>query len=169
MKLARVLLSKTALTTLLIVAGLIAFNALYFRLETEQLASFNSWYSTVQPVLQNEDGGQVTASKLQVTIRLNGADRSPSWSFPAQSLSVPEDRERTTRVLQLISESKVFGLPSSSKESDSLTIAVSDESASFSTTVRRDSVKDNIQIQNLLKLLEIYATTPLQPVNPAQL
>lgn len=169
MKLARALLSKTALTTLLILAGLIAFNTLYFKLEPEQLATFNTWYAATQPILQNEDGEQARKSKLQVTIRLHSGDRSPSWSFPAQSLAIPEDRDRTARVLQLISESKVFGLPSSSKDGDSITIAMSDESVSFSTTIRRDSVKDNIQIQNLLKLLEIYATTPVQPVNPAQL
>jgi len=169
MKLARVLLSKTALTTLFIVAGLIAFNSLYSKLETEQLATFNTWYPTTQAMLQNEDGEQASKSKLQVTVRLQGGARSSSWSLPSQSLAVPEDRERTARVLQLISESKVFGLPSSSKDGESLTIAISDESSSFSTTVRTDAVKDNIQLQNLLKLLEIYASTPVQPVNPAQL
>jgi hypothetical protein len=66
----------------------------------------------------------------------------------------------------------VFGLPSVShpKEGGSyVTIAVSDENVSFSTTVTSEAVENNIQLQNLLKLLEVYAVTPSQPVNPAQL
>lgn len=170
MKIARFLLSKTAITLLVAVAGLIAFNSLYCKLETEQLAAFKEWYPTTQTILQSDNGEQASKSKLHITIRLQGGPQTSSWTFPSSSLAVPEDRERTLRVLQLISESKVFGLPaSSSKNGESLSISISDESASFSTTISGDAVKENIQLQNLLKLLEIYSSTPTQPVNPAQL
>lgn len=169
MKLPRLLLSKTAFTVLVALAGLVAFNSLYGKLETEQLAAFNEWYPATQTILQSESGEQVSKSKLQVTIRLQGGAQNSTWTFPSKSLTIPEDRERTMRVLQLISEAKVFGLPSSSKSADALTISISDESVSFSTTVSGASVQESIQLQNLLKLLEIYSSTPTQPVNPAQL
>ena len=168
MKIARLLLSKTAITALIIIAGLIAFNSLSFKLETEKLAAFNDWYPKTQTILQSENTETASKSKLQVTLRLQRKEQTLSWTFPTQSLAAPEDRERTCRVLQLISESKVFGLPSSKGE-EYLSIGISDESTSFSTTVSGDAIKDNIQLQNLLKLLEVYSNTPTQPVNPAQL
>jgi hypothetical protein len=170
MKIARLLLSKTAITALVAIAGLIAFNSLYYKLETEQLAAFNEWHPTTQTMLQSENGEQASKSKLQITIRLKSGEQTSQWSFPTQSLANAEDRERTARILQLISESKVFGLPSSSSKSgESLSIGVSDAATSFSTTISGDAIKENIQLQNLLKLLEVYSSTPTQPVNPAQL
>jgi len=172
MKIVRFLLSKTAVTTLVIIAALIAFNAFNAKLESEQLAAFNDWYPKIVSTLESENVEETTKSKLQITIGVNSSLSTSTWNFPAHTLSDTTERSQTSRVLQLISESKVFGMPSLSRSNEGgsyVTIAVSDESVSFSTTVASETVESNIQLQNLLKLLEVYASTPSQPVNPAQL
>ena len=169
MKLARVILSKSTLVAIVASAALMAFNTLSYDLESEQLASFNEWYPNAASALTSENP-EPGKSKLQVTIRVNGGLSSSTFTFPSRTLADANDREQTSRVLQLLKESKVFGIPQSSGKKDSqVTITVSDESGSFSTTIDADAVQDNIQLQNLLKLLEVYAATPQQPVNPAQL
>ncbi|MEY4669466.1 MAG: hypothetical protein RL518_2165 [Pseudomonadota bacterium] len=170
MKLARVLLSKSTLVAIVASAALIAFNTLSYNLESEQLASFNDWYPTAATTLESDNAETASKSKLQITIKVEGGLSSSTWSFPTRSMADSDDRAQTSRVLQLIKESKVFGIPQSSRTKDSkVTITVSDESASFATTIDGSDVEDNIQLQNLLKLLEVYAATPKQPINPAQL
>lgn len=172
MKIAPFLQSKAVVTTLVVIATLIAFNAFNGRLESENLAAFNEWYPKTALLLDSDSPDGVTKSKLQISLRINSSLTTSVWNFPSHTLADANERSQTSRVLQLISESKVFGLPTVSRPKEGgsyVTIAVSDESVSFSTTVASDSVDDNIQLQNLLKLLEVYANTPSQPVNPAQL
>jgi hypothetical protein len=170
MKIARVILSKSTLIAIVASAALIAFNTLSYDLESEQLASFNEWYPNAASVVDDANAENAGRSKLQVTIRINGDLSSSTFNFPSRSLTDPNDRAQTSRVLQLLKESKVFGIPQSSGKKDSqVTITVRDEAGSFSTTVDASAVQDNIQLQNLLKLLEVYAATPQPPVNPAQL
>jgi hypothetical protein len=169
MKLVRVILSKSTLVAVVASAALIAFNTLSYNLESEQLASFNEWYPNAANTL-NDDNPEASKSKLHVTIRVNGGLGSSTFNFPSHTLADANDREQTSRVLQLLKESKVFGIPQSSGKKDpQVTITVSDESGSFSTTIDGDAAQDNIQLQNLLKLLEVYATTPQQQINPSQL
>ena len=170
MKLARVILSKSTLVAIVASAALIAFNTLSYNLESEQLASFNEWYPKAATALESDNPEDASKSKLQVTIQVNGGSNSSTFNFPSHSLADASDRAQTSRVLQLLKESKAFGIPQSSgKKESQVTITVSDEAGSFSTTIDSDAIQDNIQLQNLLKLLEVYAATPQQPVNPAQL
>jgi hypothetical protein len=170
MKLARVILSKSTIVAIVASAALIAFNTLSYNLESEQLASFNEWYPHAASALESDSSENAGKSKLQVTIQIEGGLRSSTWKFPSRTLADASDRAQTSRVLQLLKESKVFGIPQISRKKDSqVTITVSDESGSFSTTIEGDAVQNNIQLQNLLKLLEVYTATPEQPVNPAQL
>jgi hypothetical protein len=170
MKIARIILSKSTVVALVASAALIAFNTLSYNLESEQLASFNEWYPQAATVLDDTAAENPAKSKLQVTINIKGGLSSSTFSFPSRSLADANDRAQTSRVLQLLKESKVFGIAQSSgKEDSQVTITVSDDTGSFSTTVDASAVQDNIQLQNLLKLLEVYTTTPQQPVNPAQL
>jgi len=175
MKLPQVLLSKAALTTLLVVACLIAFNSFNSSLESELFARFNEWCPKTLATLDGENASQTPPSKVKITIGISGPLASSShspWSFPAHSLADATERSQTARVLQLISESKVFGLPSvkRQREGDSyLSISITDEGIQFDSTVSMDEVKESIQLQNLLKLLEVYALTPPTPINPAQL
>jgi hypothetical protein len=170
MKLVRVILSKSTLVAIVASAALIAFNTLSYNLESEQLASFNDWYPKAASTLESENPEDASKSKLQVAIQVNGGLSSSTFNFPSRSLADASDRSQTSRVLQLLKESKAFGIPQSSgKKESQVTITVSDEAGSFSTTIDSDAIQDNIQLQNLLKLLEVYAATPQQPVNPAQL
>jgi hypothetical protein len=170
MKLARVILSKSTLVAIVAIAALIAFNTLSHNLESEQLASFNEWYPQAALALESRNPEDASKSKLQVTIQVNGRLSSSTFTFPSRSLADANDRAQTARVLQLLKESKAFGIPQSSGKKESrVTITVNDEAGSFSTTIDADAVQHNIQLQNLLKLLEVYAATPQQPVNPTQL
>ena len=174
MKIARIVLSKSVLTGLLIVAALVAFNLSYSKLDSELLASFNDWYAQTTPALDTEVTDPTLKSNVSVTITLSGTLATQpvsSWTFPTRSLADPEDRAQTLRILQLISESKVFGAPAVTRKDSGggyITITVTDSERKFDITVSTQTVEQSIQLQNLLKLLQIYATTPPAPVNPAQ-
>jgi hypothetical protein len=43
-----------------------------------------------------------------------------------------------------------------------------DENHRFETTIPLSEVENNIQLQNLLKLLEVFSATPKAEVNPSQ-
>lgn len=167
------LLSKTGFTIVLVIGSLVLFNVLSGKLDTEKLAAFNEWYPPIATMLSEEE--TPPTSSLRVTIQLTGSfapSGTTAQTFPAHSLADPRDREQTFRVLQLLSEAKVFGLPAVTRPYDGgsyVTITVSDEKASFQTIVNADTVEKSIQLKNLLKLLELYAATPQTPVNPAQL
>ena len=175
MKLARIVLSKTVLTGLLIVAALLAFNLSYSKLDSELLASFNDWYARTAPTLDTESADAAPKSKVSITITLSGTLATQSvnsWTFPARSLAEATDRAQTVRVLQLISESKVFGATSVTRKEMNggyVTITITDNDRKFDTTVSTQTVEQSIQLQNLLKLLQVYGAAPPPPVNPAQL
>ena len=174
MKIARIVLSKTVLTGLLVVAALLAFNLFYSKLDSELLASFNDWYTEIVPTLDTENADSALNSKVSVTVTLSGTLATQtinSWTFPTRSWADAEERAQTVRVLQLISESKVFGFPAvTRKESGNgyVTITITDSDRKFDITVSSQTVEQSIQLQNLLKLLQVYAATPPAPVNPAQ-
>jgi hypothetical protein len=74
--------------------------------------------------------------------------------------------------LQLVSESKVFQVPPITRElsgENYLRISVSDQTKRFETVVTLKSVSENIQLQNLLKLLQLFGNAPKAPVSPTQL
>jgi hypothetical protein len=175
MKIARIVLSKTVLTGLLIFAALLAFNLFYSKLDSELLASFNDWYSQTAPTIDTENAESALNSKVSVTITLSGVLANPgtnTWTFPTRSFADAEDRAHTARVLQLISESKVFGSPGVTRKDGNgsyVSVTVTDSDRKFDITVSAQTVEQNIQLQNLLKLLQVYAATPPPPVNPAQL
>lgn len=170
MNIPKLFLSRTTVTALAIIASVIAFNTFYTKLETEQLAAFNEWAPKTFDLLENQNPEAATKSKVSISIRLEGGEKASTWTFPEHTLADTKEREQTARVLQLINESKVFGISPASRNAsgERITIAITDESTSFSTTVSAQELRSNIQIQNLLKLLEIYASTPESPVNPAQ-
>jgi hypothetical protein len=174
MKLAKLALSKYVLGTLVILALLIGFNASRARLESELLAQFNEWYTEVSPKLYTTDDSSPTLSTLNVTIQLSGPDYPSltSWTFPPHALTDPEERAQTARVLQLVSESKVFQVHPITREvsgENYLRISVSDQTKRFETVVALKSVRDNIQLQNLLKLLQLFGNEPKATVSPTQL
>ncbi len=94
-----------------------------------------------------------------------------TWSLPSLSITDPTDRAQTTRVLQLINESKIFGLAKADSNDTSiptLTITITDESDRFETTVPLRDIENNIQLQNLLKLLQVFSATSGTDVTPPQ-
>jgi hypothetical protein len=103
----------------------------------------------------------------------DSASKNQEWKLPNGSLSDPEQRARVARVLQLIAESQLFSIRRSSASKTGgayLAIAVVDPTRRFETTISFDEVKENIQLQNLLKLLEVFAASPpAPPMNPNQL
>jgi hypothetical protein len=174
MKIVNFLLSRTTIGVLITIAVLIAFNATRTDLKTEKLASFIAWQEKVSPLL-SDSGTEATPPKVSVTVRIDNPEPGQSarlWSLPKISATDSVDRNQIVRVLQLIAESKVFGLPQAPSEGPShptLQISISDESNRFETIVPLSTVDGNIQLQNLLKLLEVFASTPRTEVNPAQL
>jgi hypothetical protein len=71
-----------------------------------------------------------------------------------------------------VSESGVFGLtnvPAPEADKAYLSIAVKDGEQNFQITVSAAEVEKSIQLQNLLKLLDIFSTTaPPLAIEPAR-
>jgi hypothetical protein len=165
MKIAQLLLSRTTIGVLVTIAILIAFNSTRTDLKTAGLASFTAWH-TKTAVLLNDANPEVTPPKVTVTIRMNQASPGlapQTWSFPSLSITDATDRAHTTRVLQLINESRIFGLAKADSNDTTiptLTVTITDENERFETSVPLRDIESNIQLQNLLKLLQVFSATP---------
>jgi hypothetical protein len=145
-------------------AILIAFNLTHIRIESDLLASFDSWYRHASQTLTASAPLKETDPSLKVSITLNS---------PQTRSTDASERENTARILQLLSESKVFGLRPLSGDAtarSSLAIVVSDSHQQFQITVPLEDIQENIQIQNLLKLIDVYSLTePSTSLEPARL
>lgn len=174
MKIVQLLLSRTVIGILITIAALIGFNASRMDLTTELLADFSSWHTKTALLLDNPETETQALPKLSIKIAVDSVQPGGSrreWTFPSTSLANPTERSQTSRVLQLIRESKVFGLPqlsSNDTSRPSLSIVVTDDKEEFQTIVPLSEIENNIQLQNLLKLLEVFSATPNADVNPAQ-
>jgi hypothetical protein len=161
---------------LVTLTGLVVFNLNQPPLESERQAAFNAWYSSARPSLELASDAALANRKLTIKVRVTTpAGTSPvnEWTLPIQNLAHSEDRSRTTRVLQLISESQVFGLAPAENSRDvvgRLFISITDGEQHFDTVVPLEDVEKDIRLQNLLKLLEVFSTQPMEaPVDPTRL
>ncbi len=158
------------------VAILVVFNLTNIRLESDLLSSFDTWYAHTSKVLASTSLPKETDQSLKVVITLNSPQTQPApatWTLPRVSLLDPSDRENTARILQLLSESRVFGLRpqrGDGTHDPSLAISVADNQQQFQITVALEDIQDNIQIQNLLKLVDVYShSEPPASLEPARL
>lgn len=172
----RKILSTQALVTAAVaIAAVIIFNLTRPPLASDMLVAFSTWYKTTSPILEQSDPLALSELKLNVTIELSDSSSSPSavtWNLPARSLNDNIDRSNTARALQLINESGVFGLPSitnPAKMGSFLSISVRNNERVFETTIPTLEVERNIQLQNLLKLLDIFSnSTQALAIDPAR-
>lgn len=173
----RKLLSPQVIIGLVVtVVGLIVFNLTRPGLHSERQAAFDTWYSSTIPSLEVGTDAALASRKLTIKVRLTGALGSTpvnEWTLPMQNLGNPEDRTRTTRVLQLISESQVFGLSPAKNPSNNaayLFLSIADGEQHFDTVVALQQVEKDIRLQNLIKLLEVFSSQPPTPaVDPTRL
>lgn len=174
MKIVNLLLSRKTIGVLVTLAALIAFNTTRSNLKTEALASFTTWQTSVSAILTNPNA-ETSLPKIVVSVRVENPSpgvASQSWLLPKVSITDPTDRNQVSRVLQLLSESKIFGMAPerpSETPTPTLRVSVNDETNRFETAVPLSVVDQNIQLQNLLKLLEIFSAAPREQVNPSQL
>lgn len=175
MSLSRFISLKWLLILVVCGAVLIAFNLTHVRIESNLLSSFDTWYKRAAATLATTSAHQETDQSLKVVITLHSPQTqsgSATWTLPRASLLDASDRENTARILQLISESRIFGvrpLRNESSERPSLAISVTDSQQQFQITVPLEDIQDNIQIQNLLKLIDVYSHTEPTSVEPARL
>lgn len=160
----RKLISTQALFTgAVAILALLVFNLTRPALESDLLVSFNDWYATTAPKLEQADPAALSTVKLSVTVGLAGRPTPPpnlSWTLPVRSLAEQADRENTARVLQLVHESGIFAQRPIKLVHDGgsyLSISVRDGERRFETTVPASEIEKSIQLQNLLKLLEIFS------------
>jgi hypothetical protein len=167
---------KYLIGTVLALMALVAFNLGRPRIETDTAAEFNSWYKlTAEKLNQTKD---VQRSDLAVQVRITlreptHGDTPTVWLIPSTSLADTAEREATSRVLQLIRESGVFGLPSTKIASDapsSISINLKDANQQFEITLPYHVVENNIRLQNLLTFLQVYSAQRNTPsIEPARL
>ncbi len=143
--------------------ALVAFNLGQPGIQTDTASAFNRWYQTVAEQLAKADDALAARLSLRVTVTLKEplhGETPAVWNLPATSLADPTERENISRALQLIRESGVFGLlPLRNPESNAsyLSLSVADAEQRFETVVPFNAVEQSIQLQNLVKLLEIYS------------
>ena len=176
MSLRKLLSPQVVIGFLVTVVGLVAFNLTRPGLQSERQAAFDTWYSSTVPSLEVGTDAALANRKLTVKVRMTGALGSTpvsEWTLPIQNLGNAEDRTRTARVLQLISESQVFGLPPAKDPSDSagyLFLSIADGEQHFDTVVALQDVEKDIRLQNLIKLLEVFSSQPPTPaIDPTRL
>ena len=156
--------------------ALVAFNLGSPTIQNNLQSSFNEWYQGVAEKLSPTADLKETDLTLQISIVVKDPSRgvTPSaWQLPVRSLLDPTDRENTGRVLQLLRESGIFGLSSVRDQANApslMSVSVKDAQKQFETAVSLDTVRENIQLLNLIKLLEVYSATPTSSeVSPARL
>jgi hypothetical protein len=176
MRIKELLKPKFLVAALLTAMALVAFNFSQPPLDTEQGSQFNAWYQTAADRLGPSADPKEADLRLSIAVTLSDPSRGSNptvWNLPAHSLLDRTDRENTARILQLIRESGVFSrapLSNPPKEVPVLTISVKDHEHQFETTLPLQAAEENIQLQNLLKLVEVYAANPPLPeVTPHRL
>jgi len=147
-------------------------------LETGRQAAFREWYASAVPPLQNETAPTNGSSDLKVRIKVQG-DSSGHYAAPHEYIlpgngSDPaRERERIARILQLIAEAQLFSMTPIGTPTDGgnvLSVAITDGQKQFETTIPYETVRDNIQLQNLLKLLDLFeGTSQSETLNPSRL
>lgn len=162
----------------------IIFNATRPGLETETQARFTQWYEDASSYLTKTEGSPATVRKILATITLKTdslPDGKPSqWIVPNRGLEESEQRSRLARVLELIKESQIYGNSaylvsnpvSPPPTFPHLSVTVIEGENTFSAAIPLKDLEKSIQMKNLLKLLEIFSSTPTQPtpqINPNQL
>jgi len=175
----RKLISTQALFTgAVALLAVVVFNLTRRPLPTDLAVDFNRWYEATSPILAEQvpsDPAALANLKLSVTIQLTGRSTLPStlsWTLPVRSLGENEDRSNTARALQLVRESEVFGMApvASLKEGGSyLVISIRDGEKQFDTTIPAAAAEKSIQLQNLLKLLDIFSKSgSASPIDPSR-
>jgi len=156
--------------------ALIAFNLSHPTLKNDLLTSFNEWYQGVSAQLSSAADPQQTTLALKVSVTLSDPTigGAPAvWTLPSRSLLESTDRDNTARVLQLIRESGIFGfspIRGGSTKEPFVAVSVRDEQRQFEITIPLDQAQKSIQLQNLLKLMDLYSHAPLSStVEPARL
>ena len=158
----------------------VIFNATRPGLETETQARFTQWYEDASSYLTKTEGTPATVRKILATITLTSDSlpdgKSAQWTVPNRGLEESEQRSRLARVLELIKESQIYGnsayLVSTPPTTPHLSVAVIEGENTFSAAIPLKDLEKSIQMKNLLKLLEIFSSTPTQPtpqINPNQL
>ncbi len=168
---------KYIVAAILAVMALVAFNVGRPGIENETAAAFNSWYKVISDKLTQPGAGQDSSLVVQVTISIrdNSTRDTPTvWIIPSTSLADPVELQDTARVLQLIRESGVFGLPASMGTSafpSSISFSVRDGSKQFDITLPYNVVENSIQLQNLLTFLEVRSNNQQSApsIEPARL
>jgi hypothetical protein len=172
MALMKLFSKKNVITGILAVAALLVFNIGRDVATSEQQAQFDDWCTLAVPSIEATQAGSAAIADIHVTVSVAGAQRN-QWTIPTTSLADAEERSRLVRVLQLLKESQVFGLRGLKEVGPAdqvITITVSDKGRSFQTTVPYGTTNRNIQLQNLLTLLEVFASSPVgTQVEPARL
>ena len=175
----RKLISNQALFTAAVaLLAVVVFNLSSKPLPSDLAVDFNRWYTATAPILEQtvpSDPSALANVKLSVTIQLIGRPTPPptlTWILPARSLTENQDRSNTARALQLVRESDVFTMPPvSAPKSDAsyLVISVRDGDKQFNTTVPASEIEKRIQLQNLLKLLDVFSKSETaNPIEPSR-
>ena len=142
--------------------AVVLFTRSHSRPITEKEAAFNTWYESVQ---QNFIASSTLDSVPAITLSLKLGSTTPSpWvvaSKIAGSPSTPESRDRVARLLQLVKEGRIFGLPEEAARTDAVHLEIAGGPSTFKIDFAPDAVRENIQAQNLLKLFQIFATQPV--------
>ena len=169
--------TRLAVGFLLTVIILAAFNWTRPPLETEKEVAFREWYKVASPALHDAEAPSLIASSPKIRVKVRGDSglyvAPQEYTLPSVEMDPDAERERLTRILQLIAESQIFGMKPMdvpAEEAHYLSVSVDAGEKKFDIAVPYNTVRDNIQLQNLLQLLELFSSTAhLETVVPGNL
>lgn len=154
---------------LIAIVVLIIFNSTRRPPTSDLQFRYNAWFTSVEGSLRP---GTNAPPQIMVSLSAAGEAIPPgSWEIKTGTTATPDTapqaRDNMYRILQLIHESNVFGLDSIA-EDDTTTgrykLRVDHNEDHFMIAIPAKYVAGNIQAQNLVKLIQLYAASVATPV-----
>ena len=159
-----------AVSALAIIILFVTFNESRRPLESVNQTRFDKWYE-----INSKNLGSGTINKISINLKLP-SNLNHDWSVALPDPSAPngstDATNRMARILQLVSASKLFRYDERLNSPELATLSVDAKEEHFAASFPPSAIDGNIQLQNLVKLFQIFSITPAKletPVNPTEL
>ena len=141
----------------LVVFALTLFNGYYLRQNSLVQQSYNSWLKEVE-----QTAASVEPLALPLSVELSSTIPSlpGKWQLSANFTEADsENSSRVHRVLQLFRDAELFNKPEAAERDEAISFAIQGPSRKFSLWFSQSQLREDIQLQNLVRLIQIFAST----------
>ncbi|MCB0354842.1 MAG: hypothetical protein KDD64_15010 [Bdellovibrionales bacterium] len=145
----------------LIVFALTLFNGYYLRQNSLVQESYNTWLQEVERTASGVD-----PSDLLLSVELSSTIPSFSGRWELSANLTEADSERSFqihRVLQLFRDAELFNKPETVERDEAISLAIQGPSRKFSLSFSKLQLQEDIQLQNLVRLIQIFSSPESVP------